>query len=209
MVSTWKTGKILKRLDQNSPSSPVKFFVVIYKLFKWTRWESKQRPTCKIFIKTIADNVNATCGVNMKTRVQTKPIASLVHCATQNSLQFILLFARFTRSQKKVFHHSPNLDHTKIAAVLTFFFEYRKCMETNVCCRSAPWAEPKWFVCCASCAAEKKIEIKIKTSCRIYIYKHFWWEAGIFFIVWPKLGFLKDTRTRNKPADKATAFCTW
>ena len=26
--------------------------------------------------------------------------------------------------------------------------------------RSAPWAEPKWLVCCASCAAEKKKKIK-------------------------------------------------
>ena len=40
-----------QNLDQNLPSSPVKFSVVIFKLFNWKRWESKQRRTCKILIK--------------------------------------------------------------------------------------------------------------------------------------------------------------
>ena len=47
-------------------------------------------------------------------------------------------------------------------------------------CRSAPWAELKRFVCCASCTAAKKKKLK-QTSCRIYIYKMFWWETGNFF----------------------------
>ena len=39
---------------------------------------------------------------------------------------------------------------------LFIFFKYRKRMERNVHCPYVPWAEPKWFVCCASWAAEKE-----------------------------------------------------
>ena len=50
-VSNGFNMKSGQNLDQNFVLRPVKFFVVIYKLFNSICWESKQRPTWKIFIK--------------------------------------------------------------------------------------------------------------------------------------------------------------
>ena len=56
--------------------------------------------------------------------------------------------------------------------------------------RSAPWAEPKWLVCCASCAAEKKRN-KTKTFMPHLRVQKFLMGNRNFFVIWPNTDFVR------------------